>query len=67
MTDSTTHQPTSAAPEQATQILKCKRCGSHFEQDFEELLCWQCVLWIELLEQRDAYAHAVRGSRGGRR
>lgn len=53
-----------AAP--ATLILKCQRCGSHFEQDFEELVCWQCIAWAELLEQQDSYAHVVRGGRGGR-
>jgi uncharacterized metal-binding protein YceD (DUF177 family) len=51
----------------ATLILQCQRCHSHFEQDFEEVLCWQCVQWAELLEQRDSYAHVVRGARGGRR
>ena len=48
------------APAPATLILQCKRCGSHFEQDYEETLCWQCIAWAELLEQRDSYADAVR-------
>jgi hypothetical protein len=67
VTDSTSREPTSTTPSTATLILKCQRCGSHFEQDFEELLCWQCVAWAELLEQRDSYADAVHASRGGRR
>jgi hypothetical protein len=42
-----------------TPVQRCKGCGSHFCQDFEEPLCAACVEWRELYQQTLIHAAAV--------
>jgi hypothetical protein len=57
---------TPQSPTRSTLIQRCTRCGSHFEQDFEETRCANCVAWAELYAETMASIRAANRERGGR-